>query len=78
MKINRQKMETEKWAVRRWKELGESAYHYANEYRFAHPDFKGEDASRIKRFIIQKDIDRIARKIRQVEIILKKIGYLSV
>jgi len=68
-------METEKWAVQKWCDLGDLSQEYNDELRWASSFFIGIQASRVKRTLIQKKIDKVNKKIRQVELILRKIGF---
>ena len=76
MKINRKKMETEKWAVGRWAALGDEQAYWNDKKNISSPFMQGSEIkSKLLRKKIYKEQERIERKIRQVELILKKIGY---
>jgi len=76
LKINRKKMETEKWAVAKWTSIGNAQAYWNREEKLSSPFMQG---SEIKSKIMRKKVwaaqTYLERKQRQVELILAKIGY---
>jgi len=73
--INRKKMETEKWAIRNYELLLKENEEIEHRIKFDTPTFRGYERSRYLQNINHKNLEKNERKLRQVELILKKIGY---
>jgi len=74
MKINRKKMETKNWAIGKYEQLLYENKEIEHRINFDIPAFKGEKLSKYLQHRNYTRLERNERKIRQVEMILKKIG----
>jgi hypothetical protein len=74
MKINRKKIETEKWIVRRYTYFLDEDRRIHTEFIFAEPNFKGYPKSHWMKARLREQRAYNYRKIRQCRLILDKLG----